>query len=146
MTKILMASMACFIALAVSAAAPGWTTDLAKAEAQAKTEDKLLLLYFTGSDFCPPCKELDKHVFSSEEFRKFATTNLVLVEFDFPLKKDLPAELKQSNAAARKQFNAIGFPTIVVLGPDGRELWRGESYDGESAKAFIARLQKLKKR
>jgi hypothetical protein len=47
--------MFCFIAsLAlwqVSAAENQWLTDMAKAQAQAKTENKLILLDFTGSDW-----------------------------------------------------------------------------------------------
>ena len=61
-----------------------WLTDLPKALDKAKAENKMVLMDFTGSDWCPPCKALHKTVLTSPEFEAYAQTNLVLVEVDFP--------------------------------------------------------------
>ena len=61
-----------------------WLTDVPKAQAQAKSEKKLVMLDFTGSDWCGWCIKLHNEVFSKPEFSEYAKKNLVLVEVDFP--------------------------------------------------------------
>ena len=53
---------------AAAFAASGWDDDYQKALAQAKAEKKMVLLNFTGSDWCGWCIKLDKEVFSKAEF------------------------------------------------------------------------------
>jgi protein disulfide-isomerase len=121
-----------------------WLTDLAKAQATAKQEKKLVLLDFTGSDWCPPCKALHKNVLTSKEFVDFAKENLVLVEVDFPRTKKLPAAQQKANDALAKKYNIEGFPTIIVLDAEGKKLSQDVGYDGTKAKDYVAKLQKLK--
>ena len=79
----------------VNASEATWLTDLPKAQAQAKAEKKIVLMDFTGSDWCPPCKALHKNVFSTQEFQEYAAKNLVLVEVDFPRAKQQTEELRK---------------------------------------------------
>ncbi|MDQ6912209.1 MAG: thioredoxin family protein [Verrucomicrobiota bacterium] len=133
---------------------PGWLTDLKTAQEQAKTNGKLLLLDFTGSDWCGWCIKLDREVFSKPEFKDYATKNLVLVELDFPRRKELsPAEKKQNSDLA-EQYQIEGFPTIIVLDTNGKKIGAlsyeaGLPEDANEMKAtpqaFIASLEKLKK-
>ena len=138
----LLASAALFPA---SAAEGEWLTDLTKAKAKAKAENKLVLMDFTGSDYCPPCKALFKNVFSSKEFVEYARKNLVLVEVDFPVSKKQSEALQKANAELQTQFKVDGYPTIIVLDSKGKELSRDSGYDGEKPKEFIAKLEALKK-
>ena len=124
---------------------PQWLTDLAKAQAQAKAQNKMVLMDFNGSDWCPPCKALRKQVFSSEEFAKYAKDNLVLVDVDFPRHKEQPSSQKKANEALAEKFNVEGFPTVIVLSSEGKQLDKTVGYDEERPKEFIARLEKLKK-
>ena len=127
--------------LATSVFAADWQTDLAKAQAQAKTENKQILIDFTGSDWCGWCIKLDKEVFSQKEFEEYAKKNLNLLEIDFPRKKQLSAELKAQNEALAKKYNIEGFPTIIVLNPDGTKA--GElGYTAGGPAAFIDVLKK----
>ena len=49
------------IGLSLAAVAEeGWLVDFAKAKAQSAKEGKPVLMEFTGSDWCPPCKALHK--------------------------------------------------------------------------------------
>src|SRR5436190_8244706 len=91
-----------------------WLTDLPKAQAQAKTEKKLVMLDFTGSDWCGWCIKLNKEVFSKPEFAEYAKKNIVAVEVDFPNKKKLDAAQKQANDALAKKYEIKGYPTIIV--------------------------------
>lgn len=120
-----------------------WLTDFEVAKAKARSEDKLLFIDFTGSDWCPPCIMLKKEVFSQPEFADYAAQNLVLLEVDFPRRKEQSAEQKAANQMLAQQFGIEGFPTIVVL--DGSGKIRGQlSYMPGGPKAFIAELEKLK--
>src|SRR5262245_21345988 len=74
-----------------------WGTDANAALAQAKKEKKLVVLNFTGSDWCGWCIKLKKEVFDTTEFSNYTKDNLVLVEVDFPSKKKQSAELKKAN-------------------------------------------------
>src|SRR5581483_9924610 len=97
MKKLMMALLAFGALTATQAAQPEWLTDLPKAVAQARTEKKLVLLEFTGSDWCPPCKALRKNVLGSDVFAGYARTNLVLVEIDFPRHTPQSDAQKQAN-------------------------------------------------
>ena len=144
MKKITLCLLACWAVCQVSAE-EAWLTDLAKAQAKAKSEKKMVLMDFNGSDWCPPCRALRKNVLSSPEFIQYAKENLVLVDVDFPRHKTLSEELKKANEQLSEQFKIEAFPTIVVLSSDGKELTKRTGYDGESPKDFIAELNKLKK-
>lgn len=120
-----------------------WTTDLPKALAKAKAETKLVMMDFTGSDWCGWCIKLNKEVFSQPEFAAYAQKNLVLVEVDFPRAKSQSAELKRANQALQEKYKIDGYPTIIVLNGDGKKV--GElGYQPGGPKAFIAELEKLK--
>ena len=116
-----------------------WATDFSTAQALARSENKLLLMNFTGSDWCPPCKRLRKEVFSQPEFADYARENLVLLDVDFPRRKALPPEQQFANDALARQFGVQSFPTILVLVPSGEAAARfGYTPGGPSA--FIRRL------
>jgi thioredoxin-related protein len=110
------------LALAGSARAADdlWQTDFDAAKAKAKAEKKLLLVDFTGSDWCGWCKKLKSEVFDKEEFKKDAPKNFVLVELDYPRAKKQSDELKKQNAKLQKQYKIQGFPTILLLDVDGK--------------------------
>jgi protein disulfide-isomerase len=144
MKKILIAALAATVLWQVNAAESTWLTDLPKAQAQAKTENKIVLMDFTGSDWCPWCIKFKKEVFDTAEFKDYAAKNVVLVELDYPRKKQ-DAALKKANAQLKDQYKISGFPTLVVLDKDGKEIGRQVGYAEGGPKAFIAKLEGYKK-
>ena len=145
MKRIVLSLLVCWAAAQVAGAEEAWLTDLPKAQAEAKADHKLVLMDFNGSDWCPPCKALRKTVLSSPEFMEYARKNLVLVDVDFPHHKELPKAQKDANEALAQKYGVEGFPTVIVLNGNGKEVKKSVGYDGQSAKAFIAELQKLQK-
>jgi thioredoxin-related protein len=145
MKKLAIALLSTLVLFQVSAAEGEWLTDFEKAKEKAKAENKMVLMDFTGSDWCPPCKALHKNVLTSPEFVEFAKKNLVLVEVDFPNKKPQSAELKKANKVLAKKFTIEAYPTIVVLDSNGKELSKKAGYGGEKAKEFIAKIEALKR-
>lgn len=145
MKKLIFGTLAAFALWnATAAETVNWQTDLPKAQAQAKQEGKLVMLDFTGSDWCGWCIKLNKEVFSTPEFAEYAAKNVVCVEVDFPNKKKLSPAQTQANDALAKKYKIQGYPTIIVLDGDGKKV--GElGYMKGGPKPFIAELQKLKK-
>lgn len=100
----------------------GWLTNLDNGLAQAKTESKLVLLSFSGSDWCGNCMRLEKTLFESAEFKTYADKHLVLVNADFPMRKKnaLTPEQTKHNEGLAEKYNPKGsFPTVLVLNTDG---------------------------
>jgi uncharacterized protein YyaL (SSP411 family) len=123
-----------------------WLTSVPDATAQAKKENKLVMLDFTGSDWCGWCKKLDAETFSKSEFADYAKKNLVLVEVDFPKDKPQSAELKAANQALQQKYSINGYPTLVVLKPDGTVVWQKVGYLAGGPEAMIAKLDEAKKK
>jgi thiol-disulfide isomerase/thioredoxin len=121
-------------------AEPMWRNDLPGALAQAQSEGKLVLLDFTGSDWCPWCIKFDHDVLATEKFAAYAQSKLVLVKLDFPHHTPQDDSLKQANEALSKSFNVDGFPTYVLLNSAGKELGRQVGYAGGGPDAFITEL------
>lgn len=123
-----------------------WLTDFKKAQEQAKATNKLLLIEFTGSDWCPPCRMLQKEVLSTREFQEYASKNLVLLEVDFPRAKQQTAELQQQNQTLAERFAVDGFPSIILLNADGKKLGALVGYDPHAGRqGFIDALEKMRK-
>ena len=145
MKKIIATLITCCAVLQLSAAELEWTTDTSAALAKAKTENKLVLLDFTGSDWCGWCIKFKKEALDTPEFHDYAANNLVLVEVDFPRRKQQSAELKKANKALAQKYNITGYPTFVVLNKDGKEIGRQDGYEPGGAKAFIDEINGFKK-
>jgi thiol-disulfide isomerase/thioredoxin len=141
--KTLLALPLCLLT-AVLSAAPVWLTDLDAAKAQGVKENKPVLVDFTGSDWCPPCKSLHKVVFESPEFAAAASL-YVLVELDFPRNKPQTPELKAKNREWQQKYAVSSFPTILLLDAKSGEVFgRVGGFGGQTAKEYLAKLAAFK--
>ena len=124
-------------------AGEGWLTNIEKAKEVAKKEGKAVLVEFTGSDWCPPCKALKKNVFNSDEFKAYAKKHLVLVELDFPRDKSkVTKEQAAYNREQAKAFAVRGYPTVILMDADGKELTKKVGFGRTSAEKYITALSK----
>jgi thiol-disulfide isomerase/thioredoxin len=99
-----------------------------------------VLVDFTGSDWCPPCKSLHKVVFESPEFAA-AASRYVLVELDFPRTKPQPPELKAKNREWQQKYAVNSFPTILLLDAKSGDVFgRVGGFGGQTAKEYLAKL------
>jgi protein disulfide-isomerase len=132
--------------IASSEATEAWKTDYTAALAEAAKENKMVLLDFTGSDWCGWCIKLQKDTFSKPEFKKFAQESLVLVELDFPRGKTQSDELKKQNEELAEKFGIQGFPTLVLLDPQGKEAARNVGYLQGGPEAFVQWVESARNR
>ena len=111
-----------------------WQTDYKTVLKKAKKDKKNVLVYFTGSDWCPPCKMLKKDLFETNDFKELSN-NYVLLYVDIPRNKDiLSPEQYSKNKALLPKYNKKGvFPLMAVLSPNGVLLddYSGYSMNGE---------------
>ncbi len=107
-------------AVAPAFAALEWSTDLDAARTRAAAEGKSVLIDFTGSDWCGYCIQLKKNVFDTPEFEAFAKDKFLFVEIDVPQDvKRIGQELYNKNQQLCKQYKIAGFPTIMLMSPEG---------------------------
>ena len=140
MKKFLLA----LLAAASAHAAPVWLTDLDAAKAQGVKENKPVLVDFTGSDWCPPCKALHKAVFESPEFAA-AASRYVLIELDFPRTKTQTPELKAKNREWQQKYAVNSFPTVLLLDAKSGDVFgRVGGFGGQTAKEYLAKLAAYK--
>ena len=136
-----------FIALFFSTQVFAWNDHLDSALIQSKKEQKYILLNFSGSDWCIPCQKLKKGLFSNPKFIEYGNQNLVLVNLDFPLKKNpnLGKEYQSKLDAWAEKYNPNGnFPLTLLIDSDGNIIkkWTGNIVD--SVEDFLAHFEKLK--
>lgn len=106
-----------------------WVPSFKKAKDLAKKKNKPILVFFTGSDWCGPCKMLQQDFFHTEEFIALADKNLILYEADFPRRTDLISqEKKMENFKLQGKYSVRGYPTIIFLNAQGNEIGRRSGY------------------
>lgn len=123
-----------FNTIVVSEDGDGWMKNYDKAIADAKKQERNVLVYFTGSDWCPPCKMLKKDLFDTEAF-KAISNNYTLLYIDIPRNRELLSpEQMEHNSEILHKINKKGvFPLLVVLNEKGSKLdqYSGYSMNGE---------------
>jgi thioredoxin-related protein len=130
------------LGLAQGATAATWLTDLNAAQEAARKDNKLILVNFTGSDWCGWCIKLRNEVFSKAEFDAFADHNLVLLEIDFPKKKAMSNAMRKANGTLADKYKVNGYPTLHLLEATGKSLGEFGYMEGGPA-AFCAKVKSL---
>jgi thioredoxin-related protein len=122
-----------------------WQTDFEAAKTKAKAENKIMLVDFTGSDWCIWCKKLKGEVFDHDEFKNAAPKQFVLVELDFPSDKSKQTEdVKTQNAKLAKEYKIKGYPTILLLDAAG-QVMAHTGYRPDGPEKYLEHLADLSK-
>lgn len=120
-----------------------WGHNFKEATQLAHKEHKLILINFSGSDWCGPCIKLHKEVFVMEDFVKLAKEQLILINADFPRykKNQLPVAQQKLNEELAEKFNSRGlFPYTVLVDENGNMIKDWEGFPADPAN-FIAEIQ-----
>ena len=89
--------------------------DFDEAEALARAEGKLLFVDFETT-WCGPCKVMDEWVYTADDVVD-ASQLVVAVKVDGDERLDL-----------KQRFGVSGFPTLILLTPEGEEINRASGY------------------
>lgn len=121
-------------------------TNFNAAEKLAKDNRKLVLLNFSGSDWCIPCIKMHHDFFEIDAFKKATDSLVVFVNADFPrLKKNQPdaATQKQNDALAEKYNSGGAFPYTLLIDEDGKVLKTWNGLPKETVNDFAAEIQTI---
>ena len=139
MSKLLLATL--FLVVTTNGV---WLNNLDTAKEVAKKEHKLILLNFSGSDWCIPCIRLHEEIFNSESFIRYAANNLVLVNVDFPRKNknQLSKTQQKINDALADRYNPAGsFPLTLLLDNDGNKIKVWDGFYKNGADNFVNEIK-----
>ncbi len=126
--------------------APIWKTNFYAAESEASKSNNLILLNFSGSDWCLPCIQLKKTIFESDIFCTYASENLVLVNADFPRqnKHKLSPDQKKMNEELADKYNPEGkFPYTELITSEGKVLKQWDGLPDISAREFVDEIKNV---
>lgn len=148
MKKVIFFLIFC-TSLSLSAQEAKWLTDLDQAKQLAKETNKPILMYFTGSDWCGPCKMLKKDFWLNPDFLSQAQ-DFILVEVDIPFKEDvISKEQMEKNKKLQAKYNKEkSFPTLLALDSSGRVKDKISAYsmlrDTSGYFSFLERVRNLR--
>ena len=115
--------------------------DYSGAISQARSENKLLLLHFTGSDWCPYCQMEDAEVLSKPEFQNFSAAHFIFVTLDFRHNPPPDGPAQQALDALSSKYGVTGFPTLLVVDASENVRGRIEGYNpGSGPDGIISQL------
>jgi len=120
-----------------------WKTNLKDAFKEASVSGKEVLLFFSVSQTCETCDQLEENVFKSATFRDFASENYILVKQDF---NSGISENMEENLLIVEKYNKDGFfPLVVVINKNTKVLGQIGVYKNESPTEYVAKLQSFSK-
>lgn len=122
-----------------------WMPSLAAAQDLAVREERFVMLYFTGSDWCSWCHKLDREVLKYDLFHSFAGDYLAAVKVDFPKAPILSEAQYRANMALAERYQVKGYPTLVFLDTDGREVYRRGYLEGGVYPYLVTLAAELRK-
>lgn len=97
-----------------------WTTNVKEAKAMAAKQDLPIFAFFTGKDWCPPCKKLTKNTLETSDFASYAKDNFIMLELDFP--RGQRENINPENMRLLQKFSVQGFPTVILMDADENKL------------------------
>lgn len=131
-----------------------WITNYDLAVSRAHKESRVIMAYFSGSDWDPWTQKLDAEVLGTQLFRDWVEANVVPLKVDFPRDKRLGATIRAQNRKLKTLFSVSKVPTFVFFDRYGQPFARAgyddlklrdEERKGEP-KAAIAFLESVLKR
>ena len=147
-----MKKILAFLTIAVLATTSFAADFMADALAKAKKENKAVMVIFSGLEWCPPCQMFDRYIIKSEQFKKFAKSNLIMIEVDMKRTRQIDVsidgKLAEKNATYMQDVQALenkyphrGVPYAVVVKADGNLVYEQLGCPRSNAQEFVDTLK-----
>lgn len=123
--------------------AANWLGNFQEAQTMALKSHQLILINFSGSDWCGPCIRLRQEILESKAFEAYAASNLLLVRADFPRQKknQLSKAQVQLNEALADKYNPEGkFPYTLLVDENGKVLKIWDGFPGGTPEKFVGEI------
>jgi len=98
-----------------NAEAVQWTTNYDEALQSAKSQNKPIVMLFTGSDWCTYCKKLEREALDTPEFSQAAGSDFVFLKLDYPMRTKLDEKTTKQNQELKTRFDIRGYPTVLII-------------------------------
>ena len=115
-----------------------WSVSYKDARNRARKEGMSILMEFTGSDWCPPCKALHKNVLVKDAFVKEMPKKFVLLKLDNPRdkSKQTPEEIEQYKEMSAR-YKITGVPSIILADKAGKPYHKQSGYSNQAAEDWV---------
>lgn len=149
MNKIVLILTLCmstfFYAQQNSGAQLNWETNFDVAKVKAQKSNKPILMLFTGSDWCPPCKALKKDVLNSSMFKEKSKV-FVLLLVDFPKNKErISSQQANANKELNMAYGVRSFPTLIAVDYKGNVIDKIKNYNSnDGANKYFAFIDQIR--
>lgn len=126
-----------------------WLTSYDQAVEMAARENKPVLVFFHGSDWCPPCIRMQREVFTNDTFIHEVSEKAIFLDIDFPRKKKITDAQLSHNNDVKKKFGlpedfTQGYPQVVIINAEGNVFYQEKGYSGEGPDELINLLDSIK--
>ena len=139
--RMALAVMISTLFVSTAVAEEGWLVDFEKAKAQAAKEGKPILMEFTGSDWCPPCKALHKNVLVKDVFKEEMPKHYILLKLDNPRDKSKQTDAEQAQyKELAREYKVTGVPSVFLADADGNPFFKSSGYSGQSADEWVEQM------
>ncbi len=134
------------ICVIMSASFAQGQTFFESAQKNAKDKHQLILLNFSGSDWCIPCIKMRREIFENANFKQMSDSLPILVNADFPRSKknQVTMDIQKQNDKLAERYNPNGtFPYTLLLDVDGKVLKTWEGFPKEDVASFTGEIRGL---
>jgi thioredoxin-related protein len=139
--RMALAVMISTLFVSTAVAEEGWLVDFEKAKAQAAKEGKPILMEFTGSDWCPPCKALHKNVLVKDIFKEEMPKHYILLKLDSPRDKSKTTDAEKAQyKELSAEYKVRGVPSIFLTDAEGKPFFSNSGYGGQSADEWVEQM------
>ena len=115
-----------------------WDRNPSRAISKAKALKRPLMLLFTGLSWNENAYKLSHEVFLTKTFNEFASEHLILSFLDYPQSLiDAPDSMR----AMKEKYKVHGYPTLLLLDPNGLEIYRRSGYRPGRARDYFNELR-----
>jgi thioredoxin-related protein len=98
-------------------------TEWKEAKELAKKENKRILIILTGSEWCAPCKKMDKKVIENPEFEKYAEQNLIVFLIDLPGGGlVINSKVNQDYEKFENKYQTNALPSLILTENNGTKI------------------------